>query len=292
MNQGGWGRVVDQHENHTPIGAFKIRGALTYFRYLRNSGEAYAASSRQRGNHGQAVAFCGTARRNPAIVYVRDEISASKNLAMRALGSHAPVTCGDEPMRASRSRLTGYRRRSTSIPSFHERLVRRRSHVLLRVIASGGQSGCSIRANRDGLQDLRNVRPERRSVANRNYRRWYRNMLRSALKSFEQLWAVGMAVNNQALADGMACGVAEARGGRNNLQAHAAGIVTVTDDEVAAAMRIIFDDTHNVAEGAGAAGVAAIMKAKPLSGKRVATVLSGGNVDREVFTSVLASRAC
>ena len=59
------------------------------------------------------------------------------------------------------------------------------------------------------------------------------------------------------------------------------------DEEVAAAMRIIFDDTHNVAEGAGAAGVAAILKAKRLSGKRVATILSGGNVDREVFASVL-----
>jgi threonine dehydratase len=70
---------------------------------------------------------------------------------------------------------------------------------------------------------------------------------------------------------------------------HVARVVTVTDEQVAAAMRAIFDDTNNVAEGAGAAGVAAILKEKDqLRGKRVATVMSGGNVDREVVARVLA----
>jgi threonine dehydratase len=105
------------------------------------------------------------------------------------------------------------------------------------------------------------------------------------LKSFEQRKAVEWPSATK-LADGMACGVAKPEP-VEIICKHVAGIVTVTDEEVAAAMRILFDDTHNVAEGAGAAGLAAILKAKRLSGKRVATILSGGNVDREIFASVL-----
>ena len=71
--------------------------------------------------------------------------------------------------------------------------------------------------------------------------------------------------------------------------AHVSRIVMVTDDDVAAAMRALFDDTHNVAEGAGAASVAALLKERDrLRGKRVAAVLTGGNVDRAMFAEVLA----
>ena len=89
------------------------------------------------------------------------------------------------------------------------------------------------------------------------------------------------------LADGMAvptpdaCAVAL-------MCAHVSRIVMVTDDEVAAAIRAVFDDTHNIAEGSGAAGVAAILQERDgLRGKRVAAVLSGGNVDRAMFAEVL-----
>jgi threonine dehydratase len=105
------------------------------------------------------------------------------------------------------------------------------------------------------------------------------------LKSFEQRKAMEWPAGTE-LADGMACGVANPEA-VEIICKHVASIVTVSDEEVAAAMRTLFDDTHNVAEGAGAAGMAAIMKAKGLSGKRVATILSGGNVDRDVFASVL-----
>jgi threonine dehydratase len=72
---------------------------------------------------------------------------------------------------------------------------------------------------------------------------------------------------------------------------HVARVVMVTDDEIAVAMRVLFDDTHNVAEGAGAAALAAIIQERrQLSGKRVAAVLSGGNVDRDVYREVLDGR--
>jgi threonine dehydratase len=105
------------------------------------------------------------------------------------------------------------------------------------------------------------------------------------LKSFEQGKAVEWPAGTK-LADGMACGVADPEA-VEIIGKYVSNIVTVTDEEVATAMRALFDDTHNVVEGAGAAGVAAILKAKGLSGKRVATILSGGNVDRGVFANIL-----
>jgi threonine dehydratase len=69
-------------------------------------------------------------------------------------------------------------------------------------------------------------------------------------------------------------------------------IVRVTDAEVAAAMRAMFTDTHNVVEGAGAAGLAGAMKELPaLKGKCVALIATGGNVDQEVFARVLSDNS-
>jgi len=69
----------------------------------------------------------------------------------------------------------------------------------------------------------------------------------------------------------------------------AARIVRVSEDEIAAAMRAIYEDTHNLAEGAGAAALAALLQERDvMGGKRVGLVLSGGNVDREMFAEVLA----
>jgi threonine dehydratase len=173
------------------------------------------------------------------------------------------------------------------VPSFHERLVAgvaTYSYELLRAVDKvdvvyvpiGMGSGiCGMCAAREALgssAEIVGVVSEHAPVY---------------LKSFEQRKAVEWPAGTK-LADGMACGVAQPEA-VEIICKHVAGIVTVTDEEVAAAMRALFDDTHNVAEGAGAAGVAAILKAKRLSGKRVATILSGGNVDREVFASVLGT---
>ena len=105
-------------------------------------------------------------------------------------------------------------------------------------------------------------------------------------ESFVQRRPVERAAETR-LADGLACSTPEPEA-LDVIWRHVARVVTVTDDEVAEAMSILFDDTHNVAEGAGAAAVAALMREKEqLRGKRVAAVLTGGNVDRDVFAAVL-----
>jgi threonine dehydratase len=286
MNQRLGAELWIKHENYTPIGAFKIRTALAYFRHLRNS----AASVRgvitaTRGNHGQAVAFAARREKLPAIVYVPHGNSASKNLAMQVLGA----TLVEHGNNFDEAREEAGRRAAADglhfVPSFHERLVAGAatySYELLRAVENvdvvyvpiGMGSGiCGMCAAREALR----LRTEIVGVVSEHAPVY--------LKSFEQCKAMEWPSGTK-LADGMACGVANPEA-VEIICKHISGIVTVTDDEVAAAMRALFDDTHNVAEGAGAAGVAAIMKAKHLSGKRVATIFSGGNVDREVFASVL-----
>jgi threonine dehydratase len=290
MNQRLGAELWIKHENHTPIGAFKIRSALAYFRHLRNSAATVrAVITATRGNHGQAVAFAARREKIPAIVYVPHGNSASKNLAMRALeasvvehGSNFDEAREEAGRRAAADGLH-------FVPSFHEWLVAGAatySYELLRAVENvdvvyvpiGMGSGiCGMCAAREAL----GLRTEIIGVVSEHAPVY--------LKSFEQRKAVEWPAGTR-LADGMACGVANPEA-VEIICKHVAGIVTVTDEEVAAAMRVLFDDTHNGSEGAGAAGVAAILKTKQLSGKRVATILSGGNVDREVFASVLRSDA-
>ena len=90
------------------------------------------------------------------------------------------------------------------------------------------------------------------------------------------------------LADGLACRVPNVEA-VELISENVARIVEVSEGEIAEAMRAYFEDTHNVAEGAGAAALAAALKEKEtLRGKRVGIILSGGNVDREIFQAVLA----
>src|SRR5580704_757477 len=256
-----------KHENYTPVGAFKIRGALAYFRHLRNSGEGVGGViTATRGNHGQAVAFAAQREGIPAIVYVPRGNSVSKNLAMRALGATL-VEHGDN---FDEAREEAGRKAAAEglhfVPSFHERLVAGAatySYELLRAVENvdvvyvpiGMGSGiCGMCAAREAL----GLRTEIIGVVSEHAPVY--------MKSFEQRKAVEWPAATK-LADGIACRVA-APEAVEIICKHVARIVTVSDDEVAAAMRALFDDTHNVAEGAGAAGVAAILKAKQLSGKR------------------------
>jgi threonine dehydratase len=274
-----------KHENCTPLGAFKVRSALVYFRRLRNSGQPVRGIvAATRGNHGQAVAFAAGRQGLPALIYVPHGNSLSKNRAMRALGATV-IEHGDN---FDQAREEASRRAAADglhfVPSFHEWLVAGAatySYELLRAVPDidvvyvpiGMGSGiCGMCAAREAL----GLRTEIVGVVSEHAPVY--------LKSFEQRKAAEWPAGTK-LADGIACGVAEPAAVEIMVN-HVSRIVTVTDDEVAAAMRTLFDDTHNVAEGAGAAGVAAILKEKP-AGKRIATILSGGNVDRKLYADVL-----
>src|ERR1039457_4118872 len=277
-----------KHENHGPLGAFKIRSALVYFRRLREAGGAErVAVTATRGNFGQAVAFAARREGMQAVVYVPYGNSPGKNRAMQSLGARLVEHGADFEGARQEARRWAEGEGHHYVPSFHEWLVEGTatySWELFRAVEGidvayvpiGMGSGIlGMCAAREAL----GVKTEIVGVVSAHARAYYESFVR------------GEAVVSPArtrLADGMAVPAPDA-GAVALMCAHVSRVVMVTDDEIAAAMRAVFDDTHNVAEGAGAAAVAAVLQeGAGLRGMRVAAVLSGGNVDRAMFAEVLS----
>jgi len=281
-------QVWIKHENHTPLGAFKVRGGLVYFHHLAAVRPAPAGViSATRGNHGQSVAFAARAHGIPATIVVPHGNSREKNAAMRALG--AELVEHGEDFQAAREHASelAEKRGLHMVPSFHPLLVEGVASWALELLrAAGGVevlfvpiglgSGiCGAIAAREALGSPVEIVGVTSAAAP------------AYARSFAQGEAVPCAVS-ATLADGLACRTPEPAA-LEIIRAHATRIVEVTDEDVAEAMRLLFSATHNVAEGAGAAGVAALLRERPrIAGRKVATVLCGGNVDREVFARVLA----
>ena len=277
-----------KHENHTPIGAFKLRGGLVYFRdFSQRNGKSTGVITATRGNHGQSVAFAARQYGIAATIVVPHGNSAEKNAAMRAMGA-ALIEHGED-FQAARERASwiAQQRGLQMVPSFHPLLVHgvaSYSLELLRAVPDldvayvpiGLGSGiCGMIAARNALGH----KAEIVGVVSEHAPAY-------AL-SFEQRRAVEHPATTR-VADGMACRAAEPEA-LEILWDHLARIVRVTDDEVEEAMRLMYSATHNVAEGAGAAPLAAALKERErLAGRKAAVVLSGANVDRDVFARVLA----
>lgn len=277
-----------KHENHTPVGAFKIRGGLVYFEALARSNERPpGVISATRGNHGQSIAFAAARYGVPSTIVVPHGNSREKNAAMRALGATL-IEHGDDFQAAREfAEALAVERALHAVPSFHPRLVagvatyslelfRAVDHLDVVYVPIGMGSGiCGMIAARDTLGLATEIV----------------GVVSAHATAYAESFAIGHPVERPAataLADGMACRVPEP-GALARIRRGVARIVQVDDDEVARAMRLIFECTHNTAEGAGAAGVAAaLQEARWLRGRRVAVVLSGGNVDSGVFAGVLA----
>jgi threonine dehydratase len=287
LNQRAGIEVWVKHENHSPLGAFKIRSALVYFHHLResnpSSGTVVAAT---RGNYGQAVAFAARRAGMTAVIYVPHGNSVSKNRAMRALGA-CLVEYGDdfETARREAARFAAAEGHHY-VPSYHEWLIEGTATYSLELfhavpnldvafVPIGMGSGiCGMCAAREAL----GLETEIVGVVSSHAPAY--------AESFRRGEPVEAPVTTR-IADGMACRSVDPAA-LDVIRRHISRIVTVTDDEVASAMRAAYDDTHNLAEGGGAAAIAAMLKEKEtLRGKRVAVIMSGGNVDREVFAEVL-----
>jgi threonine dehydratase len=275
--------VFLKHENHTPVGAFKLRGGLAYFSQLKNNGGVIAAT---RGNHGQSVALCARLHGMKATLVVPRGNSVEKNAAMRALG--AELLEHGEDFQAARLHAEALARERglRMVPSFHRTLVTgvaSASLELLRALPDldtlyvpiGLGSGiCGAVAARNAL----GLSTEIVGVASAHARAY-------AL-SFKEKRAVESQVTTR-LADGLACRTPEPEA-LEVIWRQVERIVEVTDDEVAQAIAVLFECTHNCAEGAGAAAFAALRKERGrLAGRKVAAILSGGNIDRRVFAEVL-----
>jgi threonine dehydratase len=282
--------VWTKHENHSPVGAFKLRGGLTYFDTLvREQPHVRQVVSATRGNHGQSVGFAARRHGLQATIVVPHDNSAEKNAAMRALGVRL-IEHGDDFQAASEhaARLAedeGLHR----IPSFHRELVRGVATAWVEFfealsssppdvlfvpigLGSGFAAAAAARAHCGATTKLIGVVSSHATAY---------------LDSYRAGRAVESPVSTQ-LADGMACRtpVAEAL---EVIRHEAEDVVAVSDQEIASAMRALFADTHNVAEGAGAAALAAAMQQRSRwQGKSVGIALTGGNVDTAVLARVLA----
>jgi threonine dehydratase len=284
-------KVWVKHENHTPAGAFKVRGGMTYFEALvREQPQVRGVISATRGNHGQSVGWAARKYGLQATIAVPRGNSVEKNAAMRALGVQL-VEHGDD-FQAAREFATrlAAERGLHMVPSFHPDLVkgvmtywveffqsfaRGEEPAVVYVPVGQGSGFCAAAAAR-AYTGATSALVGVVSAHATTY-----------LDSFRARQVVEAPVSTQ-LADGMACRIADEQALEIVLR-EAHDVVAVTDDEVAQAMRILFADTHNVAEGAGAAGLAAaIQQQGRWGGRAVGFGLTGGNVDTPVFAKVLA----
>jgi len=273
-----------KHENHTPLGAFKLRGGLAYFSQLRNVEGVMAAT---RGNHGQSVALCARKYGMSATVVVPHGNSVEKNAAMRSLGAELIEHGQDFQAAKEFAQALAEEKKLHMVPSFHRTLVAgvaSASLELLRAVPDlqavyvpiGLGSGiCGAVAARNALGSSAEIVGVVSAHA------------RAYAASFAARRPIDCDVTT-VLADGMACRTPEPEA-LEIMYRHVERIVEVTDDELAQAIAIIFQSTHNCAEGAGAAPFAAIRKERSrLAGRKVAAILSGGNIDRPLFAKALA----
>ncbi|HEX3138806.1 MAG TPA: threonine dehydratase [Rhizobacter sp.] len=275
-----------KHENHTQVGAFKLRGGLVYLEALRQR-EPHCAGvvSATRGNHGQSIGFAARRHGLAATIVVPRGNSVEKNAAMRALGVEL-IEQGDD-FQAAREHAGQLAERHGlhMVPSFHDDLVRGVATYWLEFFAAvqpdvvfvpiGQGSGiCACAAARAHL----------------GLRTRIIGVVSAHATAYQQSFQAGRVIEapvSTQLADGMACRVPDAQA-LEIMRREVDEVIAVTDGEVAAAMRALFTDTHNVAEGAGAASLAgALQQRTRWLGRHVGIALTGGNVDSEVFARVL-----
>jgi threonine dehydratase len=275
--------VIVKHENHTPTGAFKVRGGLIYVdRLKRERPRTAGLISATRGNHGQSLAFAASRYGVPVTIFVPHGNSAEKNRAMRAFGADL-VEYGDD-FHAAREEAGRHadQRGLEFVPSFHPDLVLGVATYALELLRKvpdldvlyvpigqgSGACGCIL------ARDLLGLKTEIVGVQS------------TEAPSYALSFAAGKVVatnSSNTLADGMATRVPDPDALAIILKG-ASRIVQVTDDEVGAAIRALWTDTHNLAEGAGAAALAAALQERAkLRGQRVGLILSGGNIDLDLF---------
>ena len=280
-------QVWVKHENHTAVGAFKLRGGLVYFEGLRRrEPDCRGVVSATRGNHGQSVGVAARRHGFDATIVVPHGNSVEKNAAMRALGVEL-IEHGDDfqAAREHAARLAGDRGLH-SVPSFHDDLVRGvatywleffeavQPEVVFVPIGQGsGICACAAARAHTGVKT--------RIIG----------VVSAHATAYQQSFREGRAIEAPVatlLADGMACRVPDEQA-LSVIRREIDDVIAVTDAQVAAAMRALFADTHNVAEGAGAAALAgALLQRERWAGRCIGVALTGGNVDSAVFAKVLA----
>jgi threonine dehydratase len=277
-----------KHENHTPIGAFKVRGGLVYIEDLARRGCSGIVTA-TRGNHGQSIPFAARAHGIPVTVFVPEGNAEEKNRAMEAWGARLVVSGHD--FKAARRASVAFAEEEGLhlVPSFHPLLVRGVATYALELFRAApdldavyvpiglGSGICGLIRTRD----LLGLSTEIVGVVS------------EAADAYALSFEAGRPVETgtaRTFADGMACRVPVPEA-VEAINAGAARVLRVSDDEIADAIRALWRDTHNPSEGAGAAPFAALMQERGrMAGRRAAAILCGANIDTGWFALVLAGQ--
>jgi threonine dehydratase len=281
-----------KHENHTPVGAFKLRGGLVHL--SRIVGDPRGVVAATRGNHGQSIAFAAARHRLPATIVVPHGNSREKNAAMRALGATLVEHGEDFQASLEHARRLAREHELHLVPSFDHDLVSGVASCWMELFEAVpdldlvfvpiglGSGACAAAAARAALgRRMRLIGVVSEGAP-------------TYALSLQARQPVPAPVTTE-LADGLACR-APNEDALPILQRELDDLVQVSDAEIAQAMKILFIDTHNVAEGAGAAALAGALQWRRehpnrLEDRRIGLTLTGGNVDHDRFARVLLETA-
>jgi threonine dehydratase len=280
--------VVVKHENHTPIGAFKVRGGITYFdRLKRERPQVRGVVTATRGNHGLSFAYAGLRAGIPVVIVVPRGNSIEKNSAIQAFGAELIEHGRDFNEAKDHAQKIAGERHYEFGDSFHRDLVvgvATYAYELFKacpdldVVYAGIGMGSSI----CGLISARNALDLKTEIV---------GVVSSRANAYRLSFEQGSPVETDSaltFADGLAVRIPDPTA-LELIRSGAARIVEVSEDEIAESIRNIFSDTHTLAEGAGAAPFAALMKERErLRGKKAAMVLTGQNIDRAWMQTVLS----
>lgn len=287
------GEVVDaqvwvKHENHTPTGAFKVRGGLVYADRLRaQRPQVTGIVSATRGNHGQSLAYAGTAAGLDVTIVVPRGNSPDKNAAMRGFGATVVEHGHDFQAAREYSVELAAERGLEGVPAYHPDLVLGVATYAHELFAGAGELDTvyvpvGMGSGISGLMRMRDLLGLRTEIV---------GVVAARAPAYSRSFAAGRAVPTDAadtFVDGVACRVPDTDAVRL-INAGAARIIEVSDDATAEAIRVLFATTHNAAEPAGAIALAGLLAEREfVHGRRVAVIQTGGNIDTAMFADVLA----
>ncbi|WP_414502684.1 threonine dehydratase [Zymobacter sp. IVIA_5232.4 C2] len=276
-----------KHENHSPVGAFKLRGGLAYMDALASTvpaGQPLVTAT--RGNHGQSIAVASQMAGFPLTIVVPEGNSSEKNAAMRAQGATVVIKGRDVDDASQEANRLAQEEGLLRVPSFHPDLVRGVATYALELFEQAapldtvyvpigmGSGICGLIRTRD----LLGLETEIVGVVAEGADAYAQSMECGEIRTTETA---------DTIADGIACRKPDPVA-FDMIRRGAARVIRVSDDEITAAMRLYHEATHNLAEGAGAAALAGLLHERERQqGRCVGVILSGGNLDREEYARVL-----
>ena len=282
--------VVVKHENHTPTGAFKVRGGLVYVeRMIAERPAVRGIVSATRGNHGQSLAFAGRAAGVAVTIVVPFANNADKNAAMRAFGAELVEHGHDFQAAREHAAEIGAKRGLETVPSFHRDLVLGVATYARELFEAVGALDTvyvpvGMGTGIVGLMAVRDLLGLSTEIV---------GVVAERAPATARSVAAGRVVSTSSadtFVDGVACRTPDPDA-IAAICAGAARIVMVGEDDAAEAMRVLFATTHNVAEPAGALALAGLLAERErVAGTRVAVVQTGGNVDSRTLLEVVAGR--